>query len=88
MKMKLYLAHCGFYDKEVCEGLFESHVNFFVVAPTLKAARDRVTKKREFILKHMHVDGLQEISWIDGYALQLTKEASFMPEVVAREGGV
>lgn len=39
--MNLYLAHCGFYDTEVCDGLYESHVNFkhrdLAPKPTIKS---------------------------------------------------
>ena len=28
--MKLFMVHVGFYDEEVGEGIYESHMNFFV----------------------------------------------------------
>jgi len=37
--MQLYLVHCGFYDVELCDGLYESHVNFFVAAKSFEDAR-------------------------------------------------
>lgn len=35
--MKLYLVHCGFYDEEVSEGIYEFHVNLPVIAESLDA---------------------------------------------------
>ena len=55
--MKLYLVHCGFYDPEVCDGLCESHVNFFVSANSFEEARLNAKKLPEFQNKRMHVDG-------------------------------
>jgi len=46
--MKLYLVHCGFYDPAVCDGLFESHVNFFVAAKNFEEARLNAKKLPEF----------------------------------------
>ena len=39
--MKLYMVHCGFYDADICEGLYESHVNYFVAAEDFAGARAR-----------------------------------------------
>ncbi len=69
--MNLYLVHCGFYDASVCDGLYESHVNFFVVAANFEDARMRAKAIPEFQNKKMHVDGLQEIRMVDGYNIQL-----------------
>ena len=30
--MKLYMVHVGFYDVEVGEGIYESHLNYFISA--------------------------------------------------------
>lgn len=37
--MKLFLVHCGFYDSDLCDGLYEGHVNFFVTADSFEGAR-------------------------------------------------
>lgn len=37
--MKLYMIHCGFYDPDLCDGLYEGHVNFFVAAESFEDAR-------------------------------------------------
>ena len=29
--MKLFMVHVGFYDEEMGEGLYESHINFFLL---------------------------------------------------------
>ena len=74
--MKLYLVHCGFYDSEVCDGLYESHVNFFVSAETFEDARVRAKQIPEFAVKRMHIDGLQEIQAVNGFRVHLEHESS------------
>ncbi len=69
--MNLYLVHCGFYDGSVCDGLYESHANFFVVAESFEDARVKAKAIPEFQSKKMHVDGLQEIKMVNGYKLHL-----------------
>jgi hypothetical protein len=69
--VNLYLVHCGFYDASVCDGLYESHVNFFVVAETFEDARAKAKILPEFQNKKMHVDGLQEVRMVNGYKVQL-----------------
>ncbi|MCM0606620.1 MAG: hypothetical protein KA715_11065 [Xanthomonadaceae bacterium] len=70
--MKLYLVHCGFYDMELCEGIYESHINLMVVAESFDGARQKVRQNPKFKKKRMHVDGLQEIVLVDGFNLNLT----------------
>ncbi len=74
--LKLYLVHCGFYDTELFDGIYESHVNFFVVASSFEDARAKVRLEPEFLKKKMHVDGLQEIRSVNGHKIDLTREAS------------
>lgn len=69
--MKLYLAHVGFYDPEL--GIYELHTNFFVVAEDPKAAKEAVKNKEIFIRKKMHIDGIEEITCVDGYRIDLEK---------------
>ncbi len=69
--MKLFLIHCGFYDSEVCDGLYESHVNFFVAASSFDEARVKAKDIPEFKSRKMHVDGIQEIQAVQGYAIEL-----------------
>ncbi len=74
--MKLYLVHCGFYDSQVCDGLYESHVNFFVSAESFEDARAKAKLIPEFQGKRMHVDGLQEIQVVNGFRVNLEYDAS------------
>ena len=39
--MKLFMVHVGFYDEETGEGIYESHVNFFVAAGNAKSAKKK-----------------------------------------------
>lgn len=75
--MKLYLVHCGFYDTELCDGLYEGHVNFFVAAASFEDARARAKEISEFKAKRMHVDGLQEVVAANGFKISLTEDAQF-----------
>ena len=72
--MKLYLVHCGFYENEVMDGVYESHVNFFVVAESFEDARARAKRNALFQKKRMHVDGLQQLDAIDGYRVALEED--------------
>jgi hypothetical protein len=74
--MKLYLIHCGFYDAEVFDGVYESHVNFFVAAESFDDARARAKLNPVFKGRKMHVDGLQEIGAVDGHRVVLEKDAA------------
>ncbi len=73
---KLFLIHCGYYDAEVGGGLFESHVNYFVVAESVEMARERAKTIAELRAKRMHIDGIQEISAVGGYRILLQEDAS------------
>lgn len=72
----LYLVHCGFYDLELCDGIYESHVNFFVVADSFENARVKVKELPEVQAKRMHVDGIQCIEAVNGFRIALTKDES------------
>lgn len=69
--MRLFLVHCGFYDPSVGDGVYESHVNFFVVAEDFSDARARAKQNPVFQGKKMHIDGLQQLDAIDGYRVNL-----------------
>lgn len=79
--MQLYSIHCGFYDEEVGSGIYEFHVNFFAVAPTVEAAKKEVRSLPVFLKKKMHVDGVQEIKKVSGYKISalLESEAHLSP---------
>ncbi len=72
--MKLFLVHCGFYDPEVGDGVYEGHTNFFVVAHDFAEARVKVKQNEKFALKKMHVDGLQQIEIVDGFRIELAHD--------------
>lgn len=69
---KLYMVHCGFYD----QGIYESHVNFFVVASDFKTAKAKAKKLPEYLDKKMHVDGIQEITAVEGFRVKLEEDAA------------
>jgi hypothetical protein len=74
--MKLFVVHCGFYDLELLDGIYESHVNFMVAAESFDDARLRVKQEPDFQRKKMHVDGLQLVEAIHGWRVGLTEDAS------------
>ena len=80
--MKLYLVHCGFYDPAVGDGLYELHTNLFVVADSFDAAKAAAKAKAIFKSKRMHVDGMQEISAVDGCRIELVPEAQLHGETI------
>ena len=46
--MKLFMVHVGFYDDEVGEGIYESHVNFFIAAGNAKSAKKKIMSMDKF----------------------------------------
>ena len=76
LPLKLFMVHCGFYDSELLEGVYESHVNFIVAADSFEDARAKVKLEPEFQKKRMHVDGLQQIESVSGCRITLTPDAS------------
>jgi acyl-CoA thioesterase FadM len=75
-QLKLFLVHCGFYDSEVVDGVYEFHVNFVVAAESFEDARTRVKLEPDFQKKKMHVDGLQLIEAAQGYRVELRADES------------
>ena len=73
--MKLFMVHVGFYDYEVGEGIYESHINFFVAARNAKSAKKKIMNMKKFRDKKMHIDGIKEISSVDGYEVNLIKSS-------------
>lgn len=72
--MKLYLVHCGFYDSDLCDGIYEGHINLFVAAKSFEDAKVQVRLEPEFKKKKMHVDGLQEVELVNGHLVQLVPD--------------
>ena len=69
--MNLYMVHVGFYDPSIGEGLYEVHMNFFTAAKTPKDAKEKISDLKEFKNKKMHIDGIKELSYVDGYKVSL-----------------
>ena len=72
--MKLYLIHVGFYDPDIMEGLYEQHVNYFVVAENVVDAKKKARENTMYKKKKMHIDGIQELKIIDGYRINLIRD--------------
>ena len=71
--MKLFMVHVGFYDDEVGEGIYESHINIFVAAGNPKSAKKKNMSMNKFRDKKMHIDGIKEINHVDDYEVHLIK---------------
>ena len=72
--MNLYMVHVGYYDPSIGEGLYEVHMNFFTVAESAKIAKEKVSDKKEFLEKKMHIDGIKLLSYVDGYKVSLVED--------------
>ncbi len=80
--MKLFLVHCGFYDSEVAGGIYESHVNYFVVARDFDEAKSKIKENADFKTKKMHIDGLQQVDAVDGYRVTCESESALAGQSV------
>lgn len=78
--MNLYSIHCGFYDEEISEGIYEFHVNIPIVAETIDAAKKLVRVNPSFLSKKMHIDGIQEIKKVSGYKIELCPDTEHLAE--------
>lgn len=74
--MNLYLAHCGYYDKDIADGINEFHVNLHVAADSLEKAKQNVRLNSLFMDKKMHIDGLQEVRKVSGFRIELVNDDS------------
>lgn len=72
--MKLYFIHCGFYDEEISNGIYEFHVNIPVIASDVNEAKQKVRLLPLFAAKKMHIDGIQEIESVDGHKISFLKK--------------
>ena len=73
--MNLYMVHVGFYDHSIGEGIYESHINYFTAGKDPKDAKAKIFSLKEFKDKKMHIDGIKEISSVDGYEVQLVQSS-------------
>ena len=74
--MKLYIVHCGYADKSIENAVYESHTNFFVAAENFADAKRLTKSKPDFKRLKMHVDSLQEVEAVDGFRVELKREAA------------
>lgn len=79
--MNLYIIHCGFYDAEISEGIYEFHINIPIVAENLEAAKKIVRQDLSFQKKKMHIDGIQEIKTVRGFEIKLIKSDSQLTKI-------
>lgn len=70
--LKLFSIHCGFYDHELSEGIYEFHVNLFIIADSVTDAKNQIRHNQMFKKKQMHIDGIQEITTVNGHHIQIT----------------
>ncbi len=68
------MVHCGYYDLNILDGVYEHHVNLFQVAESFDDARAKVKLQPEYISKKLHVDGLVEIEAVNGFRIQPTAD--------------
>ena len=80
--MKLYFIHCGFYDVEISSGIYEFHVNLPVIACDVEEAKRKVRIIPQFTEKKMHIDGIQEISTVEGYSISFMKSSLSTESIV------
>ena len=78
--MKLFRVHVGFYARSIGEGLFETHSNCSVAAENNKEAKTKAHSLEEFQANSMHIDGIKEISNVQGFEVIL-KEGSESEQV-------
>jgi len=69
------MVHVGFYDHSIGEGIYESHINYFIAAVDPKDAKRKVLSLEEFQNRSMHIDGIKEISKVDGYEVKLIESS-------------
>ena len=69
------MVHVGFYDEAIGEGIYESHLNYFIAATGAKQAKKKAMNLKDFKGLKMHVDGIKEISNADGYDVILKKSS-------------
>jgi len=72
----LFLVHCGYYDRDAFDGVFEAHADLFVVAEDFAGAKAQVKKHPEFGRRKMHVDGMLRVDAVDGHRLELVTDES------------
>jgi 2-polyprenyl-6-methoxyphenol hydroxylase-like FAD-dependent oxidoreductase len=54
--MKLFMVHVGFYDPSIGDGIYETHLNYFIAAENAKDAKTKTHELAQFKEKSMHID--------------------------------
>ena len=65
------MVHVGFYDQYIGDGIYETHLNYFIAAMNAKDAKAKTQNLEEFKAKSMHIDGIKEINNVEGYEVTL-----------------
>ena len=72
--MKLFQIHTGYNDPlDPSGGFYEVHSIMFVCATSIKEARKKIKKNRDFIKLKMHIDGIKEVNIVDNYKIKLER---------------
>jgi|TARA_B100001142_G_C13956678_1_gene509384 hypothetical protein len=74
--MKLFMVHVGFYDPSIGDGIYETHLNYFIAAENAKDAKSKTHELAQFKEKSMHIDGIKEISNVQGYDVILKESGN------------
>lgn len=80
--MKLFSVHCGYYDEEISNGIYEFHINIPVAASSIDAAKTEVRQNPVFKQKKMHIDGIEEIKIVNGYRIELIPDGEKCETIV------
>ncbi len=81
----LFLIHCGYYDTSLCEGAFESHINFYIVAQNIEEAKEKAKSTPFFKERKMHIDGIQQLEAIDGFRIELKEDKKLNGESIIHQ---
>ncbi|MGZ3775043.1 MAG: DUF1543 domain-containing protein [Pseudobdellovibrionaceae bacterium] len=80
--MKLFSIHCGYYDEDIFNGIYEFHINIPVAAVSVEEAKVEVRKIPVFKKKKMHIDGIEEIKSVNGYRIELISDAENIGTII------
>ena len=70
MTSGLYMVHCGYYPQDAGGGIFESHLDLFVVAESFADARTKAKENPVYKAHKLHIDGLQRLDVVDGFRIE------------------
>ena len=85
-QLKLFMVHCGFYDKEIYDVAYEFHVNIPIIADSLESAKAQIKKCPKFQARKMHIDGIHELSLINQDALNYRVKIEVETQSAQTEG--